>query len=375
MICPGRWRYSEPEHVERSVVAERGPDPAVQPSDRLEVVREHRRSGVEHGREVALTALEVARQDLDVDPRHRRTARSDRLGPDPRAAVGQIVARDPGHHDVAQSHPRDRVGDPRGLAFVDRVGLGGHHVAEPAATRALHPEQQEGRLAFLPALTDVRAHRLLAHGVQLGAAHQLLELAVDRSAGELHLQPRRLADAGLVDARLVDPWAVRHADDGQMQASSRGVVCTFGHPHRVYARAMRRSVGFVLVRSAYPVRGVRTVVRGGQRGDLPGPRQPAGHRRLPRGARACGHRRGGARRARQARPDAAGRPRRRRGARCRGQRAARRAEAYRDQIENLGDDTPFAPTAAATASIAQGLLHGYDAVRQRLACPADLEPG
>ena len=50
-------------------------------------------------------------------------------------------------------------------------------------------------------------------------------------------------------------------------------------------------------------------------------------------------------------------------------------EAYRDQIENLGDDTPFAPTAAATASIAQGLLHGYEAVRQELACPAGLEPG
>jgi hypothetical protein len=50
-------------------------------------------------------------------------------------------------------------------------------------------------------------------------------------------------------------------------------------------------------------------------------------------------------------------------------------KAYRDQIENLGDDTPFAPTAAATASIAQGLLHGYDVVRQELACPASLEPG
>ena len=56
-------------------------------------------------------------------------------------------------------------------------------------------------------------------------------------------------------------------------------------------------------------------------------------------------------------------------------RCSTRREAYRDQIENLGDDTPFAPTAAATASIAQGLLHGYDAVRQRLVCPTDLEPG
>lgn len=50
-------------------------------------------------------------------------------------------------------------------------------------------------------------------------------------------------------------------------------------------------------------------------------------------------------------------------------------QAYRDQIENLGDDTPFAPTMQATSSIGQALLHDYEVVRQRLACPANLEPG
>ena len=48
---------------------------------------------------------------------------------------------------------------------------------------------------------------------------------------------------------------------------------------------------------------------------------------------------------------------------------------YRDQIANLGDDTPFGPTLAATASIGQGMLHDYEVVRQRLACPSNLEPG
>ena len=50
-------------------------------------------------------------------------------------------------------------------------------------------------------------------------------------------------------------------------------------------------------------------------------------------------------------------------------------QAYRDQIADLGDDTPFAPTMQATAATGQALLHDYQAVRQRLACPADLEPG
>jgi len=49
--------------------------------------------------------------------------------------------------------------------------------------------------------------------------------------------------------------------------------------------------------------------------------------------------------------------------------------AYRDQIADMGDDTPFAPTMQATASIGQALLHDYEAVRQRLACPSGLEPG
>ena len=50
-------------------------------------------------------------------------------------------------------------------------------------------------------------------------------------------------------------------------------------------------------------------------------------------------------------------------------------QAYRDQIADLGDDTPFAPTMQATSPIGQALLHDYDVVRQRLACPVGLEPG
>jgi hypothetical protein len=50
-------------------------------------------------------------------------------------------------------------------------------------------------------------------------------------------------------------------------------------------------------------------------------------------------------------------------------------QAYRDQIANMGDDTPFAPTMSSASSIGPALLHDYEVVRQRLACPANLEPG
>jgi hypothetical protein len=49
-------------------------------------------------------------------------------------------------------------------------------------------------------------------------------------------------------------------------------------------------------------------------------------------------------------------------------------DAYRDQIADLGDDTPFAPTLPATPSVGQALLHDYEVVRQRLACASSLEP-
>ena len=49
--------------------------------------------------------------------------------------------------------------------------------------------------------------------------------------------------------------------------------------------------------------------------------------------------------------------------------------AYRDQIADMGDDTPFTPMLQATSSIGQALLHDYQVVRQRLACPSNLAPG
>jgi hypothetical protein len=50
-------------------------------------------------------------------------------------------------------------------------------------------------------------------------------------------------------------------------------------------------------------------------------------------------------------------------------------EAYRDAIEDIGDDDAFAPHAAATAGIAQGLARSYEAVRVRLVCSSSLQPG
>ena len=50
-------------------------------------------------------------------------------------------------------------------------------------------------------------------------------------------------------------------------------------------------------------------------------------------------------------------------------------EDYRDAIQEVGDDDPFAPYIPATVGVAQGLERSYEAVRVRLVCPSYLQPG
>ena len=66
----------------------------------------------------------------------------------------------------------DRVGDARGLVFVERVGQAGAHVAEGAGAGAGVAHDHEGRVALVPAFADVGAARLLADGGELELAHE-----------------------------------------------------------------------------------------------------------------------------------------------------------------------------------------------------------
>ena len=225
----------DPKHVEGTVVPEGRTDPGVQPADGLEVVGEHVGCGVEHGRDVGLATFEIARQDLDAAAGDLAPDRADARCPDPRPAVREVVTSDAGQHDVAQAHGADRVGDALGLAFVDRVGLGGHHVAEAAASGALRAQDQERGLPVFPALVDVGAHRFFAHGVELAPAHDVSELPVVGPGLEPDLQPRRLPFTPGVHAGLlgVDAGAVRDADDRQMEPPAGGVVVALGHGPRV----------------------------------------------------------------------------------------------------------------------------------------------
>ena len=124
--------------------------------------------------------------------------RADRLGVQPGAAVGQVVAGDAGDRGVLQAHLLHALGDPARLVAVERLRLAGVDLAEVAATRALVAADEEGRLAVLPALEDVGAAGLLADRVQTLGLHQRVELGVRRTHPRPGLDPLGLPlDRGL----------------------------------------------------------------------------------------------------------------------------------------------------------------------------------
>src|SRR5690606_10343254 len=118
---------------------------------------------------------------------------SDLLGVQPRAGVRQIVSGDAGDRGVAQAHPGDALGDPSRFVGVVCGGLPGVDLAEVAAPCALRAADEEGRLAVLPALVDVGAAGLLAHGVQILLLHEGVQGLVFRPHLRLGADPLGLS--------------------------------------------------------------------------------------------------------------------------------------------------------------------------------------
>ena len=119
--------------------------------------------------------------------------RRDGGGEAARTAVGQVVAGHAGDHGVGQAHPLHGVGHPLGLAGVERQGMAGVDLAEPAGPGAPRAVDHEGGGPVGPALVDVRAAGLLAHRDQVEVAEVVLEPEVVVAHAGLDPQPGRLA--------------------------------------------------------------------------------------------------------------------------------------------------------------------------------------
>ena len=119
------------------------------------------------------------------------------------AAVRQVIAVYRGNDCVAQAHVCHGAGKPERFGCVERAGPAGLHVAVRARPRARVPQDHERGGAALPAIADVRAGRLFAHGVQFGVPETPSEIEVIVTAGSGYFEP--LGEASLHCQRRLDP--------------------------------------------------------------------------------------------------------------------------------------------------------------------------
>jgi hypothetical protein len=96
---------------------------------------------------------------------------------------------------VLQAQSGDSFGDTSRLIPVDWLWFSFGHCAKSAAPRADVAQQHEGCSFVVPALTDVRTLRRLAHGMQAKTTRQLFQIMKVISNRSLRPQPRRLGGA------------------------------------------------------------------------------------------------------------------------------------------------------------------------------------
>ena len=181
------------EQAERVVVAGAGPDRPVEAGHGLEIVVVDVGSGIDDLCHRAFLAQEVGGQDLD---RGRGRGFADRLDAAHElegATVRQIIAVDRGDHDVPETELAERLGEMPGLVGVDRTRPPGLDVAEGAGPRAGIAKDHHRRVTLGPALPDVGAGRLLAHGMQALRPHQLPRVVIAGRGRRPDPDPGRLA--------------------------------------------------------------------------------------------------------------------------------------------------------------------------------------
>src|SRR4029453_10014262 len=122
--------------------------------------------------ELVGVGVEVGDEQFDAAAGQLGVDLADRLGVQPRPAVGQVVAGDAGDGRVLQAHGGGALGHPAGLVGVVVGGLAGVDLAEVAAPGALVAADEERGLAVFPALVDVGAAGRFGDGVQALAADQ-----------------------------------------------------------------------------------------------------------------------------------------------------------------------------------------------------------
>ena len=179
------------EHAQRLLVAgARISDGMGQAAHRLDVLRENIQAGVDDRLDVREHPLEVRRQRLDRGVGITALDGPNTGGVVAGAAIRQIIPVDRSQHDVFELHQLDTAGGVLRLVRIQPAmritGIDGAETAGAGANRA-HEHDRGG--ARIPALTDVRALRLLADGGEAVLLHDAFDGLKARARRRLGPQP------------------------------------------------------------------------------------------------------------------------------------------------------------------------------------------
>ena len=173
----GRPRPPGPvQEFEGALVASLRAHYGIETRRRFDVVIEDVRTGAEDGFQRLPVALEIWDEDFDRRMGAAAVQLLQGAGEDAGAAVGKFVAVDRGDHRMAQLQVGHGGGDAVRFILVQGLGPPGLDGAKAAASGAYIAQNHEGRRAPAPALADIGTMGALAHGVEVEAAHQVLEL-------------------------------------------------------------------------------------------------------------------------------------------------------------------------------------------------------
>ena len=146
-----------------------------------------------------------------------------------RAAVRQVVPVHTSDDDVLQPHKLHRLGQTHRLLGVILDGRSMSDGAVRTVARANVSQHHERRRTVLPALPDVGATCLLAHGVKPETPHQPSDLGVVAPTGRTNLQPAWLSVHPTLQGRKGVPLSDLHQvhnlrNIASTQDSGHGIV-------------------------------------------------------------------------------------------------------------------------------------------------------
>ncbi len=218
------------QDVQAAIPAGTLADRLLEPLHGLEVVVEDVGPGVHDRAQAVVRAVEVGDQHLDAHARRGRPHGGDRLGEDPRAAVGQVVTRDAGHDHVLETELADGLRYAAWLIVVEPGRTAGLDRTEPARPGAGVAKDHDRGGALVPALPDVRAAGLLADRVEVQAAEHALQVVVVLARRHPRPDPVRVAaEGGGPIGRREPGQAATHRDRRHLRPVWVGVRGWFEH--------------------------------------------------------------------------------------------------------------------------------------------------